>query len=71
MGNNRTPERVMKEGFENFFKAKEEFKLAVTLYGIRNDEKKADDLNAQAVKDALGMMNEIHELLGDILNNDI
>ena len=61
----------MKEGFDQFFAARDNFKLAVTAYQKRNDENKADKENVINMSEAIGYMNKAYDCMSEIWENDI
>ena len=65
------PEKIMKEGLEAFFKARECFKKAILAYKNRGDEAKGDTYNAINVASAIKFMANAYNDLSEIWENDI
>lgn len=66
-----TPEKLMKEGFENLSKTRELFAEAFKAYNTRSNFVKADPQNAANVKSALHYLAAAYDEVSAIWENDI
>lgn len=67
----KTPEELMKEGFENLSKTRELFCEAFKAYNTRSDFTKADPENAANVKSSLHYLAAAYDEVSAIWENDI
>ena len=69
--NTMTPEQQMKIGFDALRTAREAFEAAIPLYQKRNDNNRADDLNAENTSKAIYLLGKAYDEISAIWENDI
>lgn len=67
----KTPEELIKQGFENLSKTRELFGEAFKAYNTRSDFTKADPENAANIKSALHYLAAAYDEVSAIWENDI
>lgn len=66
-----TPEQQMKIGFDALRTAEDSFRAAVPLYEQRNDDNRADSLNAINTQKAIVLLCKAYDEISAIWENDI